>query len=162
MNLQQLIEGQKAQIASLGPNVPVTLYHSTDIIGATDLLLQHTAQDHYTVMPDLKSAAKHGDVVIQFFGQGKHLEASKQTIKKHGDQSYARKMYPDSADPVVSFTLLSNEPMVYYTGIITPAKIESIYVMQDGSPKAMTAQEFMKYSINDRANTVRQQWDLTG
>ena len=161
MNLQQLIEGQKAQIANLGPNAPVTLYHPTDIDGAA-LILQGDVQDHYAVLPELKHAAKQGDVVIQFYGRGKHLEVSKQTMKKHGDQSYARKVYPDSADPVVTFTLLSNEPMVYFTGLITPSKIENIYVMQDGRLEAMTTQEFMKYAINDRANNVRQQWDLTG
>ena len=161
MNLQQLIEGQKAQIANLGPNAPVTLYHPTDIEGAVSIL-QGDMQDHYEVVPELKHAVSRGDVVIQFYGRGKHLEVSKQTMKKHGDQSYARKVYPDSADPVVTFTLLSNDPMVYFTGLITPSKIESIYIMQDGRPEAMTAQEFIKYAINYRANNVRQQWDLTG
>ena len=53
MNLQQLIEGQKAQIANLDPNAPVTLYHPTDTHGATDLILQHSVQAHYEVLPDL-------------------------------------------------------------------------------------------------------------
>jgi hypothetical protein len=162
MNLQQLIEGQKAQIASLSPNAPVALYHPTDIEGATDLILRKGVQDHYEVLPDLKHAVKHGDVIIQFQGRGKHLEVSKQTMKKHGDQSYAHRMYPDSADPVVTFTLLSNDPMVYFTGLITPEKINNIYVMQDGKPEPMNIQDFMKYAINDRADNVRQQWALTG
>jgi len=161
MNLQQLIEGQKAQIASLSPNAPVALYHPTDIEGAS-AIIQNPTQGHYEVLPDLKHAVKHGDVIIQFQGRGKHLEVSKQTMKKHGDQSYARRMYPDSTDPVVTFTLLSNNPMVYFTGLITPAKIDNIYVMQDGSPEVMNVQDFIKYAINDRANNVRQQWGLTG
>ena len=161
MNLQQLIEGQKAQIASLSPNAPVALYHPTDIDGVI-AIIQDAAPEHYEVLPDLKHAVKHGDVIIQFQGRGKHLEVSKQTMKKHGDQSYARRMYPDSADPVVTFTLLSNDPMVYFTGLITPAKINNIYVMQDGRPEAMDVQDFIKYAINDRADNVRQQWALTG
>ena len=161
MNLQQLIEGQKAQIANLGPNAPVTLYHPTDVEGAA-AIIQDTAPNHYEVVPDLKHAVGRGDVILQFFGLGKHLEVSKQTMKKHGDQSYARRMYPDSADPVVTFTLLSNDPMVYFTGLITPAKIENIYVMQNGRPESMTMQEFIGYAIETRAGEVRQQWDLTG
>jgi len=161
MNLQQLIEGQKAQIASLSPNAPVSLYHPTDIEGAT-AIIQNATQGHYEVFPDLKHAVGHGDVIIQFHGRGKHLAVSKQTIKKHGDQSYARRMYPDSNDPVVTFTLLSNDPMVYFTGLITPAKIDNIYVMQGGNPEAMNVQDFVKYAINTRANDVRQQWALTG
>ncbi len=161
MNLQQLIEGQKAQIASLSPNAPVALYHPTDIEG-TVAIIQNTVPKHYEVFPDLKHAVTHGDVIIQFHGRGKHLEVSKQTMKKHGDQSYAHKMYPDSTDPVVTFTLLSNDPMVYFTGLITPAKINNIYVMQDGRPEAMDVQDFIKYAINYRADNVRQQWALTG
>ena len=68
MNLRQLIEGQKEQIAKLGPSAPVTLYHPTDIKGAADIVTEKNRLDSYEVYPSLKHAVKHGKIVVQFYG----------------------------------------------------------------------------------------------
>lgn len=154
MNLQQLIEGQKEQIAGLSPNAPVNLFYPTDINGAANLLTQQNKPDHYQVYPSLQSAVKRGSIVVQFYGQGKHLESSRLA----GHEAQARKEYPDSFNPVVSFTMLSLNPMVYYNGMIAPSNIDQIFVMQDGRPEAMRIEEFIKYAIARQADTQRQKW----
>jgi hypothetical protein len=149
MNIRQLIEGQKEQIISLSPNSPLTLYYPTDINGAADLLMEQNRLDHYPVVPALKFAVRHGDVVVQFYGQGRHLQASQ--MNEEDTQ------FPDSFNPQVSIKLLSGSPLVYYTGVISPSNIDNIFVMQDGSPIAMSPPEFLKYAINDEADRRRQQ-----
>ncbi len=149
MNIRQLIEGQKEQIISLSPSSPLTLFFPTDIDGAVDLLMQQNRLNQYPVVPALKYAVLHGDAVVQFYGQGKYLQASRMN---EGDNQY-----PDSFNPLVSHKLLSGDPLVYYTGLILPANIDIILVMQDGSPMPMSPPEFLKYAINDQANQRRQQ-----
>jgi len=156
MNLRQLIEGQKEQIASLSPSAPVTLYHPTDIDGATDIVTKQNRRDSYNVYPSLKHAVKHGNIVVQFYGQGKDIEAPRKNSKRHGDPTYAEQRFPDSFNPVVSFTLLSLTPMVYYTGLLSPHNIDKIYMMQNGRPEAMTPEEFLRYSIKVTGDNVRQ------
>lgn len=152
MNLRQLIEGQKEQIASLSPSAPVTLYYPTDMNGAANLIMQQNKPDQYPVYPSLQPAVRRSDIVVQFYGQGKHLESS----RRAGDEAQARKEYPDSFRPLVSFTMLSMNPMVYYTSSISPSSIEKIYVMQDGRPESMMIEEFIKYVISQQADTQRQ------
>ncbi len=157
MNIRQLIEGQKQQIASLGPSAPVTLYHPTDLDGAASIVTQKNRLERYEVYPSLKHAVKRGDIVVQFYSQGKDLEVSRRDAKRHGDQSYATQQFPDSFNPVLSFVLLSLTPMVYYTGLLDPHNIDKIYVMQDGRPEAMTPSDLLKYAIKVRGDEKRQQ-----
>jgi hypothetical protein len=154
MNLRQLIEGQKEQISRLGPSAPVTLYHPTDLDGATDIVTEKNRPNSYKVYPSLKHAVKHGNIVVQFYGQGKDIEAPR---KRHNDPTYAEQKFPDSFNPVVSFTLLSLTPMVYYTGLLSLHNIDKIYMMQNGRPEAMTPEELLRYSIKVRGNNKRQQ-----
>lgn len=154
MNLRQLIEGQKEQIASLSPSAPVNLFHPTDINGAANLLTQQNKPEHYQVYPSLQPAVKRSNIVVQFYGQGKHLESSR--LASH--EAQAKKEYPDSFNPIVSFTMLSLNPMVYYNGMITPSNIDKIFVMQDGRPEAMRVEEFIKYAIAQQADIQRRKW----
>jgi len=151
MNLRQLIEGQKEQIISLSPSSPITLYHPTDINGAANILMGQNKLDYYPVLPSLKHAVKHGDVIMQFYGLGRHLQTPRD------NQESAKQQYPDSFNPSVSFILMSLNPMVYYTGLISPANIDKLYVMNNGTPEAMIPSDFMKYAIKDRADRRRQQ-----
>jgi len=157
MNLKQLIEGQREQISKLGPSAPVTLYHPTDIDGAADIVTEKNRLDSYEVYPSLKHAVKHSNIVVQFYGQGKDLEVSERSSKRHGDQSYAAQRFPDSFNPILSFTLLSLTPMVYYTGLLSPHNIDKIYVMQNGRPEALTPEEYLRYTIKVQSDAKKQQ-----
>lgn len=161
MKLQQLAEGQKEQIAGLRPNAPVTLYHPTDVEGAAQIVTSRGAPEYFVVMPALKYAVRHGDVVIQFYGRGKDLEASREASRSHGDQQYAQQSYPDSFNPLVSFTLLSQRPRAIYTGQISPSNIDKIYVMQDGKPDPMSPERFLSYIISLRGDKQRLKPGLT-
>lgn len=156
MKIQQLIEGQKEQIISLRPNSPLALYYPTDINGATDLIMETGRLPEYPVTPFLKNAVRYGDVVVQFYGQGRHLEAS----RMNEDGSPARQ-FPDSFKPQVSHKMLSNDPLVYYTGLISPSNIDKVYVMRDGNPEAFTPEEFVRLAIQQRADSQKQRMGLT-
>lgn len=161
MKLQQLIEGQKEQIAGLRPSAPVALFHPTDVEGATKIVTSHGAPEYFVVMPALKYAVHHGDVIIQFYGLGKDLEATREVSRSHGDQHYAQQAYPDSFKPLVSFTLLSQRPRAIYTGRVSPSNIDNIYVMKDGKPEAMGVEQFLHYTINLKSDMQRLKPGLT-
>lgn len=161
MRIQQLIEGQKEQIAGLRPTAPVTLYHPTDVESAANIIMQRNAPEQYEVMPALKHAVRKSDVVVQFYGRGKDLEAPREASRSHGDQHYAQQAYPDSFKPLVSFTLLSQRPSAIYTGLISPSNIDKIYVMQDGRPEAMGVEQFLNYAVKLSADEKRKQPGLT-
>ncbi len=161
MRIQQLIEGQKEQIAGLRPSAPVALYYPTDVEGAANIVTQHNVPEQYEVMPALKHAVQHSDVVVQFYGRGKDLEAPRGASRSHGDQHYAQQAYPDSFNPLVSFTLLSQRPSVIYTGLVSPSNIEKIYVMQDDKPETMNIEQFLEYAVKLRGDEQRMQPGLT-
>jgi hypothetical protein len=94
-------------------------------------------------------------VVVQFYGQGKDLEAPREATRSHGNRHYAQQAYPDSFNPLVSFSLLSQRPRAIYTGSPGPSNIGKIYIMQDGKPEAMSPQQFLSYAIKLRADDQR-------
>ena len=153
MNLQQIIEGQAEQIANLSPNTPVTLFYATDIDEATGIILDHASENYYPVYPSLKHAARQGDVAIQFYGLGRHLEAPR-TID---NSTMVQQKYQHSSKPVVSAKMLSMNPMVYYTAPIFRDKIEQLFVMQNGQPEEFSIREFMQYAIGQKANQRKAQ-----
>jgi len=153
MNLQQLLEGQTEQIANLSPNTPVTLFHATDIERAAAIILEHEPEDHYRVYPSLKSSTRQGDVVIQFYGLGRHLEAPRMPESA----AMIQQKYQHSFKPNVSAKMLSVNPMVFYTAPIFRDKIEKVFVMQDGRPDELSIQEFMRYAIKQKADQRRVQ-----
>ena len=161
MRIQQLIEGQKEQIAGLRPSAPVALYYPTDVEGAAQIVMQENSPEQYEVMPSLKHAVAHGDVVVQFYGQGKDLEAPREASRSAGDQHYAQQTYPDSFNPLISFSLLSQRPSAIYTGLVSPSNIEKIYVMQDGRPETMNIKQFLEYAVKLQADKQRLKPGLT-
>ncbi len=131
MNIQQLRESQRRQIEALNKWTPLVVYMPLSAEDAADIV-QHglsTLNDdrHREITPSYKLAATMGDVVISMQVTGEHIEVSDEYSTKENIQK-AHKTYPESQDPLTTMMLLSDKPVVYFTGSVVPKQLESLFI----------------------------------
>lgn len=148
MKIQKLHEGQENQIANLRKDSVVKLFYPASVRDAIRLVTdQYESDKPMVVTHNLKSAAKLSDIVIQFWSRGRYLDAPPQ-IKKERNQELAKKEYPESFNPLVSLSLLSEQnPQALLTQHPLVSSIESVYVNLDGKMTKMSPRDFRDWFV---------------
>lgn len=148
MKIWQLYEGQDQQIARLRPNAVVDLYHPSSVKDAIALVGgKYQDTDPLLVTSSLKKAMALSNVALHFWTNGKSLEAPRRLRKNAQDRQLAAEKYPESSDPLVSFSLLSQTPVALLKRYPMPDSIESVYVMVDGDVQKMSPLHFVEWFI---------------
>ena len=156
MKIRQLMEGQKEQIAQLRPSSPVQLFYPTDVQGAVELLRGELQGQERMVMPSLKASFQLGDVIVKFWGRGKDLEAPREARRNRREQALAAELYPESYEPVISFSLLSQRPRAWYKGPLSAGNVEAIFINNGGRPEQMSVEEFTEMVFKQAQDAKRQ------
>ncbi len=128
MNIQQLRESQRTQIESLGKWTPIMVYMPLSVEEAANVV-QHgnSGKTDNIVTTSYKIASRMGDVVIPMQVDGEHIEIP-ESLSTPENVRRAHELYPKSHDPLISMVLLSDKPVVYFTGNIQPDNINELFI----------------------------------
>lgn len=148
MKIWQLYEVSQQQVATLRPNSIVDLYYPASVQTTMDLINgRYQDTDPMTVTMSLKTAAEISDVVIHFWTLGKYLEAPRNLRKSAQDKEIAASQYPESFDPILTLSLLSQRPMTILKRYPMPENIQAVYINWDEEMKKMQPSEFLEWFI---------------
>jgi hypothetical protein len=158
MKIQYLLEGQKEQLQILSPNTIVTLYYPSTAKEVIDILLKNYTPSNLPVTSSLKHARRTGTVIAKFSTNAKYLDVDRTMKKSKETLEYAERMFPNSRNPLVTFSLLNTQkPFVMFKGTLSKNDIISIHVIDfdkeknqvvDGSIAEFELIEFIRWTVN--------------
>lgn len=146
----QIIDLFEADVATMQPDTPITVFHGTSIAQAMEFcvngidarkrhhrLYPHWDQGEYVsrgifVTTTLKVAISFGDAVLKFkvLAKNLHYQYPSPASQRQADDVF-RPDYPKSFRPGTSFNLLgpSKEKQALFRGLVSPRAIEKVYLI---------------------------------
>lgn len=155
--LELLKEDRTYQIKGLSFNTVHKLFIPVQFKDMINVLEGGIVNERIKVYPTLESALKKSNIVYEFMTKGKYLKEPDWDIdvgdRDNIEATMAAK-YPDSRNPMITWLLLKDKPVIF-EGIISPNDFINYYLVVDGKPNNVTKSEIISFFVNKKADVQR-------